>query len=139
MKTSQFEAVKIAIKQDKEGYVLTLRMHPDDVPEEILRDFVGSRYQVVMVRLNADESPMDRQQEFEGERSMKLAHALCKNPGFWNFLQDDAQIFQANESEATQWLKDYLGVASRAELKTNDSARMMLDKVYREFMQWQEK
>ena len=55
MKTSQFEGVKVAIKQDKTGYVLTLSIHPDEIPDEVLRDFVGSRYQVVMVRLNTDE------------------------------------------------------------------------------------
>jgi transposase len=47
MKTLQFEGVKVALKQDKTGYVLNLSMHPDDVPEELLRDFVGARYQVV--------------------------------------------------------------------------------------------
>jgi hypothetical protein len=30
---SQFEGVKVAMKQDKTGYVLTLSMHPDEVPE----------------------------------------------------------------------------------------------------------
>jgi hypothetical protein len=60
MKTSQFEAVKVAIKQDKTGYVLTLSIHPDEIPEEVMRDFVGARYQVVMVRLNGEEKPMNR-------------------------------------------------------------------------------
>ena len=50
MKTSQFEAVKVAIKQDKTGYVLTLSIHPDEIPEEVMRDFVGARYQVVALR-----------------------------------------------------------------------------------------
>ena len=57
METIQFEAVKLALKQDKNGYVLTLLMHPDEVPEDILRDFVGSRYQIVAVRLNSDQTP----------------------------------------------------------------------------------
>jgi len=48
LKTLQFEAIKVALKQDKTGYVLTLCMHPDEIPEDLLRDFVGSRYQVVM-------------------------------------------------------------------------------------------
>ena len=63
MKTSNFEGVKVALKQDKTGYVLTLSIHPDDVPDEILRDFVGSRYQVVMVRLNSQEQPMNRDRD----------------------------------------------------------------------------
>ena len=57
MKTLQFESVKVALKQDKTGYVLTLCLHPDEIPEELLRDYVGARYQVVMVRLSTDETP----------------------------------------------------------------------------------
>ena len=64
METIQFEAIKVALKQDKSGYVLTLNVHPDEAPDALLRDFVGARYQVVMVRLNGNEEPMDRQEEF---------------------------------------------------------------------------
>ena len=37
METSQFEAVKVGMKQDNSGYILTLRIHPDEVPDEIMR------------------------------------------------------------------------------------------------------
>ena len=40
MDSLNFESQKIALKQDSTGYVLTLRVHPDELPEEILRDFV---------------------------------------------------------------------------------------------------
>ena len=63
METSQFEAVKVGMKQDNSGYILTLRIHPDDVPNEIMRDFVGSRYMAVMVRLNDEDKPMNREAE----------------------------------------------------------------------------
>lgn len=135
MKTSQFEAIKIAVKQDKEGYVLTLRMHPDEVPEEILRDFVGARYQVVMVRLDTDEQPMVR--EFH-DRSVKIAGLLCRDSGFWAFLNDRGEILEAEEREATSWLRDYLGIQSRSELKTNPQARDKLDLLHKEYQAWQQ-
>mgnify|MGYP003658701148 CR=1 FL=1 len=68
MDTLQFEAVKMAIKQDKNGYALTLSVHPDMIPEGLLRDFVGSRYQVVMVRINENEQPMNREQDLSHAR-----------------------------------------------------------------------
>lgn len=139
VKTSQFEAIKVAMKQDKDGYVLTLRIHPDEVPEEILRDFVGSRYQVVMVRLNGDEQPMDRQREFERDRALRLSHILTQDSEFWEFLNDDLQILNANQEEAEEWLKNYIGVKSRSELKTNPHACSMVDKIHREFMEWRNK
>jgi hypothetical protein len=139
MKTLNFEGVKVALKQDKTGYVLTLSMHPDDIPEDLLRDFVGARYQVVMVRIGGDESPMDRQAEFEADKSIRIAGLLCRDPKFWKFLFDDSQIFEEDEESCTEWLRDYLAVQSRSELKTNEEARKRLDKIYREYKEWAQK
>jgi len=139
MKTLNFEGVKVALKQDKTGYVLTLSMHPDDIPEDLLRDFIGARYQVVMVRIGGDESPMDRQAEFEGDKSIRMAGLLCRDPKFWKFLFDDSQIFEEDEESCTEWLRDYLAVQSRSELKTNEEARKRLDKIYREYKEWAQK
>lgn len=139
MKTTQFEAVKVALKQNSTGYVLTLCLHPDEIPEELLRDFVGARYQVVMVRLDGNDRPMDRQDEFEGERAVKMAGVLCRDPQFWDYLQDDNQIITPNEKEATDWMREYLGLKSRTELKTNAEARVQLEKINMEFGRWKEK
>jgi hypothetical protein len=136
IKTLQFEAVKMALKQDKNGYVLTLSMHPDEIPEDLMRDFVGSRYQVVMVRINSDEQPMDRDREFEGDKAVRLAGLLCRDKEFWEFLHTENQIFDPDEKEATEWLRTYCNVTSRSELKTNPEARKLLDKVHREYQTW---
>jgi hypothetical protein len=53
----QFEARKVALKQDRTGFVLTLALHPDEIPEELLRDFVGARYACALVRFQDDENP----------------------------------------------------------------------------------
>jgi len=136
MKTMQFEAIKLAIKQDKEGYVLTLRMHPDEIPDELLRDFVGARYQCVMVRLNAVDKPLIREQEYAGDQYVSKAGAMCRDPAFWQYLHEDLQILNASEAETTEWLRNYLGVQSRAELKTNETARNRLNTIHQEFMVW---
>jgi len=135
MKTSNFEAVKVALKQDKSGFVLTLSMHPDEVPEEIIRDFVGARYQVVMVRLNADERPMNREQEYAHDPT-RMAGMLCRELAFHKFLYDGGHIFMANEEEATNWLKEYLGVESRTEIKDKPEAQQKLRGVNQEFQAW---
>ena len=135
MKTLQFEAIKMAIKQDKDGYVLTLRMHPDEIPEELLRDFVGSRYSCVLVRLGEDEAPMERA-DFAGDKSVRLAGMLCRNPRFWAYLFDLSYVLEPTEEESQQWLREYLDVPSRAELKTNASARILLDSLHKEFTTW---
>jgi hypothetical protein len=132
----QFEGCKVALKQDKTGYVLTLSMHPDDIPEDLLRDFVGSRYMVVMVRIGDNEQPLERK---EHDKYVRSAGMLCKNSLFWKFLFDDNQIMQETESEATEWLREYLNIPSRSDLKTNEAAQKLLDKVIQEFNQWNKK
>ena len=139
METIQFEGVKVALKQDKTGFVLTLSMHPDDVPEDLLRDFIGARYQVVMVRLDSNEQPMDRKEEYAADRSIRIAGMLSRDPKFWKYLYDDNQIFLMDEESATDWLRSYLNIISRSELKTNAEAQELLDQLHRKYTAWQQK
>lgn len=138
MKTIQFEGVKVALKQDRTGYVLTLSMHPDDIPEELLRDFVGARYQVVMVRIGADESPLNRE-EFIGDKTVRIAGLLCRDPKFWKYLYDGGQIFEEEEVMATDWLRHRLNIKSRSELKTREIARIEFYTILEEFNKWNKK
>jgi hypothetical protein len=135
MEISKFEGVKVALKQDRTGYILTLSVHPDEVPEEILRDFVGARYQVVMVRLTNEERPMIREQEHSGDM-VRLAGILCRDPMFQRFLLEAGQTFDASEDIATAWLKEELNIQSRAELRENQAAASQLRIINQEFQAW---
>ena len=55
-----FECVKVSLRQNKEGFMLTLAIHPDDLNQDLVRDFVGSRNAVAMVRIGEDEQPYVR-------------------------------------------------------------------------------
>lgn len=134
MSHPQFEAVKVAIKQDRTGYVLTLSIHPNDVDERILRDFVGARYQVVMVRLNGDERPMNREAEFPDP--VKIAGILCRDADFQKFLVETGNAIDASESEVIDWMRNEFGIKSRTEFRTNETARHHLFKYYEEFKAW---
>jgi hypothetical protein len=135
MKTSQFEAVKVAMKQDRTGYILTLSIHPDEVPDEILRDFVGARYQVVMVRLNGAEQPMNRDQEYTPD-PVQLAGILCRDPRFHVFLVAIGHILEATENAAIDWLRNELGIQSRTELKNSPEAAKHLFTINEEYKAW---
>lgn len=135
METLQFEGVKVAMKQDKTGYVLTLSVHPDEVPERLLRDFVGARYQVVMVRLDGEEKPMVRDLEHSGDQ-VRLAGMLCRDPAFQKFLLDAHQITEANETQVIEWMKAELDIISRTEIREKPSAARRLKSIYQEFQSW---
>lgn len=135
MKTLQFEGVKIALKQDKTGYVLTLNVHPDDVPVDLLRDFVGARYQVVMVRIGDDDRPMNRDHEYARD-PVRTAGILCRDNNFAAWLVETGNILGTSETEVIGWLKQELGVKSRAELKNNPQAVKRLWTIEEEYKLW---
>ena len=59
----KFEAVKTSMMQDKNGTNIRLTIHPNDVPPQLHKDWVGSRYMVVMVKLNEDGTPDERKED----------------------------------------------------------------------------
>lgn len=137
MKHPQFEAVKVAIKQDKTGYILTLNIHPDEIDERIMRDFVGSRYMVVMARINDEEKPMNREQE--GFRDpVKAAALLCRDPGFAEYLLTEGKIFDDTEDDVTNWLRGELGIESRSHLKGNADATHRLWVIEKDYKLWKQ-
>ena len=124
------------MKQDRTGYVLTLSVHPDELPDLLVRDFVGARYQVVMVRLTDDNKPMVREQEYPTKDLVRLAGVLCRDPQFHNFLSETGGVFEESEQAATEWLREELNIHSRTELKTNQSAAGQFKYIHQEFQAW---
>jgi len=113
----QFEARKVALKQDRTGFILTLAMHPDEVPEEIRRDFVGARYACAVVRINDDESPM------QYNNRVGKAGQLCREQDFQFFLGTDS------EDAAADKLCKHCGIESRTELNGNANAKIIFDRL----------
>ena len=83
----QFEARKVALKQDRTGYILTLSLHPDEIPEELLRDFVGTRYACAVVRIQDDESAT------QYNTRVQRAGMLCRDTSFQEFLGFETEPF----------------------------------------------
>jgi hypothetical protein len=120
----QFEARKVALKQDRTGYILTLSLHPDEIPEELLRDFVGARYGCALVRIQDDESPTPY------TNRVSQAGMLCRLPRFQDFLETNS------EEEAASVLCKRLGITSRTELYGNTQAQIAFDDLVKEYKNW---
>jgi hypothetical protein len=117
----QFEARKVALKQDRTGYVLTLSLHPDEIPVELLRDFVGSRYACALVRIQDDESPTAY------SNRVQTAGMLCRAIEFQEFLGT------MDETSAAAELCKRCGITSRSELNGNEEAQMAFDAIALEY------
>ena len=131
MSAMQFETVKVALKQDATGFVLTLKIHPDEIPEELLRDFVGARYMIAMVRLNDDEQPVRYQNR------VQQAGILCRDVRFHAWLVEDVKLpVKVNEKTATEYLYETCGIKSRTELNGNKGAQKLFDQMIVEYDKW---
>lgn len=101
--TLQFEGVKIAFKQDsKSGYILTIAIHPNDVPDELYKHPLGQRYMVVMAEFE-DTPPKEAKKEKkdkkafesvdEGERVFRRANSLCRDADFQSYVAARCPMF----------------------------------------------
>lgn len=133
--TLQFEAVKVAMKQDKTGVILTLNIHPEELPVDLMRDFVGARYQVVMVRLNGEDKPMNRDHEYSRD-PVRTAGILCRDKQFAQYLFDKEEIFEKKEADVIEWLKGELDIESRTELKEDQQKAKKFWAIYEEYQRW---
>lgn len=126
----QFEARKVALKQDRTGYVLTLSLHPDEVPEEILRDFVGTRYACAVVRIQDDEMPTPY------NNRVQKAGMLCRSEDFQEFIAQRLVGHSVNEDQTAAALCKQCGITSRSELNGNTKAQEMFDAIVLDFENW---
>lgn len=126
----QFEARKIALKQDRTGFVLTLSIHPDEIPVELIRDFVGARYGCALVRIQDDETPTVY------TNRVKQAGMLCRNPLFQEYLSKNFAGHSCDENEAAEVLCNHCGIESRSQLNGDSLAQSMFDELVVGFENW---
>jgi hypothetical protein len=130
-----FECVKVALKQDRLGFILTLSVHPDEIPEELMRDFVGARYMCALARLNSDESAIPY------DNRVKKSAILCKTTMFHNWLKDIGVITDIHEESiyeprAIEFIYETCSIESRTELNGNTKARKHFDEMVAEYERW---
>lgn len=121
-----FEAVRYSMSQSKDGYKLTLVIHPDDVNNELTSHPIGTRYQVALVEVDDQGEPVNRKRT-EGEQAVAAAGMLCRNPDFqrWCYVRD--AFFEPSEDGAKAYIYQVCGILSRAELASQPEARKRFD------------
>ena len=138
MNALQFECTKVALKQDRSGFVLTISIHPDEIPEELIRDFVGSRYGIAMVRIQDDETaqPVNNR--------VKKSAILCRFRGFQEWLDEIGHRGQCErgasaEEMAIAHIYEVCEISSRTELNGNQHAKDKFDEMERAYDIWKDK
>ena len=131
MATSRFEALRVSFRQDKDGYLILLRIHPNDVDGQTMMDPLGQRYYVSLMRVDEDEKPVTHKEKTAGETMVQQAGILCKDPEFRKWMARHGHAFDDSEESVTKGLRDLLNVDSRAALATNEEAQAAFRDVLR--------
>jgi hypothetical protein len=149
--TVVFEALKSRMYQNKDGHYLTLKIHRDDIPEEIIRDDINCRYYVTVTPIGDDERPAPQRVRSRGETVVAEAGKLARSSDFQNFLLEKDYIYEKDfdeieadysslvdhrEDVTACFLRKYLEIASRAELKFDEVAREQWEKLRSEYDEW---
>ena len=140
-----FEAVKTSMSQSKQGTILRLALHPNEVPPSLHTDWVGSRYMVALVKLDDHDQPEISTEQRDTERLIASAGMLCRNVDFAHYIYEQGLIEDYNpvsdekrEKQVAHGLRTYLGIPSRSDMKTNSQAREKFKSLSEEFTRWKQ-
>ena len=131
--TIQCEVVKIAMSQDKNGHILKLSIHPNDLPKDLILDPLGSRYVMVLARLNDQDEVVQPKEKTDGDKAVDIAGLLCRNDRFISWLFDHGYSSSRDERGAIAAIRDICGIKSRSEFRTDEDARQRFFELKAEF------
>ena len=137
-----FEALKSRMYQNKDGHYLTLKIHRNDIPEELIRDDINCRYYVTVTPIGDDEKPAPHRERSEGEFLVAEVGRLTRDKSFQEFLVETNRLSEEDflnddyEEVTANFLRNHLNVVSRAELKGNILAQESWQTLRGEYDEW---
>lgn len=138
-----FEGRKTSLAQNKDGIILRIAIHPNDVPTQLIQDWVGTRYMVAMTRIADDDTPEAGDYTERANRAIQSAGMLCRNPDFQNYLMTAgwvAPVADDNPQDAAaNGIRAACGIESRTEFRTNKDALDTFDRLREDFQDWMER
>jgi len=115
-----FECSLMGLRKDKNGWVVLISVHPNDVPSTLLDSALGTRFQTVFFEIGDDEKPVELVEVKEGKRLLAEAGELCRKHGFQEFIiSNDVEVEGDPEAIAADFLRRTLGIESRSEIATD--------------------
>jgi len=115
----QFEAKKDAMRQKQSGdWSVTFTIAGTDMPVDLLSHSMGQRYVCVIVPVDTDETPLQKQPRKWSELKPSAQCAMrLSEPLFRTFLIEELGLpVTDSEQEMLQFVKRKIGISSRKEL-----------------------
>ena len=111
-----FECIFQSMRKTKEHISLTVSLHPNEVPRDLLADPIGSRYMAALVRLGDDEEIIPPRIQMNNSRLVQAAGMLCRDEKFQQWLVDSGCATELSEEAAGSALRRLLCIDSRRQI-----------------------
>jgi hypothetical protein len=118
----QIECKKHGYRQTGDGGVISFVLHPNDIPAELAAAALGTRYMLVLVEINDNETARPP----KPPSLTQQAAILCGDPRFRKFLEEKYQHLSTGadpgDFDAPSMVREICGVDSRAEFDSDPHA-----------------
>jgi hypothetical protein len=132
------EIKKDAMRQTQSGdWKITFTVQAADMDQRLTSAAMGTRFQAALVEINDNEMPVEQPKGKLDWRELQPAAQAgirCNEPRFWQFLWEEQGMSVSDSEEAADAVRRMCSIQSRAELSTNQKARVFwtqLDEAYR--------
>lgn len=156
-----FEAIKYALRQSKDGVVVSFVIHPNDVEPELMALPIGARVMVGWEEISDTEKPVasdpttntrdavtalpapeppqvHKPKRHFGELLPSAQCAIrCTDHQFWKWIEHQVGgIVHVDEYVAADWVRGLCRIKSRSELNANAGARQIWENIEKDFKAW---
>lgn len=139
-----FEAIKMKWHQDKDGYILTLRVHPQDVKETVAMAPIGQQWVLALLDKPGPESQPHAAASLPGKAPdevgksgihplVQKAGILAKSEPFRQWVINTAAIGNQHWDDPVAYIRAECGIQSRKELATNPEAAAKFEKLVQRY------
>jgi hypothetical protein len=132
------ELKKDAMRQTQSGdWKITFTVQAADMDQRLTSAAMVTRFQAALVEINDNEMPVEQPKGKLDWRELQPAAQAgirCNEPRFWQFLWEEQGMSVSDSEEAADAVRRMCSIQSRAELSTNQKARVFwtqLDEAYR--------
>lgn len=131
----QIEVKKDGLSQLQSGeWTLKLKLHATEIPTQLLKAPMGTRYQLVMVEIGDDEEPVA---EEKPHCYAKQISTLCQKPSFRMFCIEQMGADDTTEYESiVSFIRMHCDVESRKEIVEGTTAAILWRRLVADYENW---
>jgi hypothetical protein len=141
------EAIKVALKQEAEGIMVTFRIQPEHFPEHLLVAKINARFALAFQEIDDNEEPKPADPERKTKRKQNAnvmrAAIACGETSFQTFMRKEYPAEWAGglgegQTRAADAMRAVLKIESRKDLAADMGALARFDTLMGQYEMWKQ-